>query len=250
MTSSQKEDSPTALPPSLVTVATAAGAGLDLEVSWWSGPGQPSNPGLINPQAKAEPKALPRDLATTLSERLTEREAEVQDSQASSSHGVSRTSQDKLATARGEETVRAKESVVGMRDETADTPKDCEKKSSDGDRPESASEPESAQAKSRLNIEPASQSNGASFNGKEATSENGSRLSPSKDARGGLNVERSPREGLGEPSFVLTDAPYFPAECPVVPSEDRAVRAQLRHRIDEVHLRRMDDLMVRNFWVC
>lgn len=242
--------SSTALPPSLVTVATGAGAGLDLEVSWWSGPGQPPNPGLIGQASGGTAKRESKKGEDGRGDELvtgsdggasTMENGKGPNGQASGNgqlkveksngKGVENGAAVKGTPRKEVNGLHDRESRVEAKEPTNDLSKKESKRAQDAlleTTPRSAVEgpipglvPKSADTAMRT------------VRWKE--DREWGRKADSSDATGKMTTE---------PDFELIDAPYFPAECPVIPPEDRDIRAGFKQRVDEVHLRRLDDLLV------
>ncbi|GAQ84260.1 hypothetical protein KFL_001820130 [Klebsormidium nitens] len=250
--------SSTALPPSVVTVATGAGAGLDLEVSWWSGPGQPPNPGLIGPACESATKTESEededrrgnDLTTGVEGGGSALEISNgsngknglngesgSNGQPTSSGVTAVTSPPKNGAGNG--TPRKRVNGLQEKEVHPEAKGPTNEFSAQESRrsPDAHSESELRSAVENITKEPVPKP------GYTATKT----VRWEEERERGRKTERpdTVRDPVTESNFQLVDAPYFPAECTVIPPEDRDIRAGFKQRVDEVHLRRLDDLLER-----
>lgn len=226
VTSSSSEES------SLVAVANGAGAGLDMEVSWWSGPGQQPNPG-----------------STEGGEAVEERGSDMEERRRGEGNGCA----NGIHSEGGGQEIRAPEAeslvngtsrsgICGNGRIEDGTKKNLLMRGSASEFPiwdgATASTP---QLSSETDLR-----TGVSHGDSGADSTSGVQNAASSNGRlKSKYITRARVQGaITEPPFELVDAPYFPAECPVYRPGHRGDRAGLRQKVDEVHLRRLDDLLV------
>jgi hypothetical protein len=234
VTLSSSKENGRALPSSLVAVANGAGAGLNMEVSWWSGPGQQPNPGPIEGGEGVEERGSDREGL-----RLGEGNG-----CANGIHVESGGHDDGALEAEfsGTETSRSEVDGNWRIEEGSKKVSFSGSSASDGSarageaisRSQLSSETDLRTGVSHGDFVPNSTSGVQNASSRNASSRNG----PPKSEK----FTRA--KVLTEPPFELVDAPYFPAECPVVRPGHRGDRAGLRQKVDEVHLRRLDDLLV------
>jgi hypothetical protein len=223
VTSSSSEES------SLVAVANGAGAGLDMEVSWWSGPGQQPNPGLIEGGGADE-----------------ERGSDMEELRRGEGNGCASGFRTEAGghyngAPEAESSVieKSRSGVDGNGRIEDGTKKGLLMRGSASDFPARDGETTSV---SQLGSETDPRT-GDSHGDSEPDST--SRVQNASSSNGRPMSEKFTRaKVLTEPPFELVDAPYFPTECPVNRLGHRADRVGLRQKVDEVHLRRLDDLLV------